>query len=147
MTAKVESIRRSSKRKLSMVQIMALHEIMRTGLNGYDQIVEGKVVRIPFTLGTTNLKIARNQNRLTPLVESFNAARNKLIMELSNGTGQLKPSDDPAVLRRFAEAQQEWAAVEEEVDLLSFTEAELNLEINPISPNVLAVLDETGLIA
>ena len=130
---------------LTLPNIIALYDALRA-LDGYEQVVEGRAVRVPFMFGAANFKIARNLNKLAAFVTSFNEARNKLIMELSGGAPSIDISTDPSAARRFMQASAQWETMTEELDLIPLTEDELNLRINPITPGVLAVLDAAGLI-
>lgn len=136
--------------KLTIARVISLHQALKSGLDGYDQVIREngteRVVRVPYTLGAANLKAARNCNRLETHVKDFQDACNKLINELSNGKGMISPADNPEDVIKFISAKNNWESSEVAVDLIPFTEAELRLDINPIPPSVLATLDDAGLI-
>lgn len=117
-----------------------------------DSYADGGDKRIPYKYdGATRLALAGLRRRLRAVQEDYTEARNNLIMELSNGTGELPtvPTNGAdreerarAIAQHVALAvrEREMLAAEVELELEPLTAAALKLDDNPIPPGVLDML-------
>jgi hypothetical protein len=85
------------------------------------------------------LRIAAARRQLRAAVEDYNEARNGVIMELSEGAGQLSP-DDRAKQVAFAERDRQLLAAEITLDVEPIQSMMLKLDDNPIPPSTLDLL-------
>lgn len=101
--------------------------------------------------GNTRLRIAIARRKLRAVQEDYNEARNKALLEISDGAGEL-PS--PAGLegterkqllllhRKFAERERELLAAQVDVAIDPLTAEMLNLDENPIPAAVIDMLGD-----
>lgn len=115
-----------------------------SALDGYDRVIkEGggeKAVRDSYKLGTARLTVARNIRALREVVGDFQRAQNALIIEESGGTGTVDQKTNPEGAARVAVEIQKMIETEHEIALLTISEPDLKLDVNPIPPSVLASL-------
>lgn len=113
-----------------------------SALDGYDRVIkEGgneKSVRDSYKLGPARMAVARNIRALREVVEDFQRAQNALIIEESGGTGSVDQKTNPEGAARVAVEIQKMVDTEHEISLISISEADLKLDVNPIPPSVLA---------
>jgi hypothetical protein len=102
--------------------------------------------------GATRLKLAMARRRLRELYEDYVESRNKLLLEVTAGVGELPGLDKPlengidragAVQQhvRFAQAERKMLLADIEIDLNPIGSDSLDLDHNPIP---VAVLDLLG---
>lgn len=114
-------------------------------LDGYQKIIRAgdqeTAVRVPYSFSSgTLLALAKNTDRLKPVVTAFDTARTRLILDLSAGTGKL---EDPEAQAKFLKELNEMLKAPQDVDLVKIRDAELGLgapKNNPIPPSVISQL-------
>jgi hypothetical protein len=110
-------------------------------LDGYTKVVKDggldKAVTVPYEF-TANVRfsIAKNIAALGPVLRTFESSRKALIKQFSDGGNEV-PADAMAA---FSEAPSELLDRDEEVSSAELSQADLNLERNPIPPSVIAGL-------
>ena len=102
--------------------------------------------------GATRLKLAMARRRLRELYEDYVESRNKLLMDITKGKGELPGLDKPlengmdrqdAVQQHimFAQAERKMLVADIEIDIFPIPAASLDLDNNPVP---VAVLDLLG---
>ena len=102
--------------------------------------------------GATRLKLAMTRRRLRELYEDYVESRNKLLMDITKGVGELQGLDKPlengmdraeAVQQHinFAVAESKMLIADIEIDINPIPSSSLDLDNNPIP---VAVLDLLG---
>lgn len=137
--------------RLTTGAIHSLFIVFSQGLDSCEEVVpdaQGKprVTQKMFSLGALRLTIAVNANKLKPIVQSFEEARNALLMELSGGKGEINQTADPAAFAKYQDALQSMTSAEHEIDLKALSKAALKLDLNPITIQALMILEENGLL-
>jgi len=122
------------------------------GLMELDGYLDGADKRVPYKFnGATRMAIARMRRQLRALQEDYSEARNAALVEITNGSGELKSLNGPfesreerdhtrAAIFEFARRDRELLNAPVDLDLASITVAQLALDDNPIPPSVLDVL-------
>jgi hypothetical protein len=127
---------------------------MYSAIQALDQGYKGDAdATLPFKYdGATRLKLAMARRRLRELYEDYVDSRNKLLMDITQGVGELPGLDKPlpngqdradAVQQhiRFAQAERKMLVANIEIDINPISSASLDLDNNPIP---VAVLDLLG---
>lgn len=103
--------------------------------------------------GATRLRLAMARRRLRELYEDYIESRNKLLMEITAGIGELPGLDKPsengidradAVQQhiKFAQAERKMLVADIEIDINPITSENLDLDNNPIPVGVLDLLGD-----
>lgn len=101
--------------------------------------------------GPTRLLLARARRRLREIEEDYRTARNALLLEVTEGTGELpvlnghfaNPEDRRkavTVNMAFVDADRKLLEAETELDIRPVSAAQLNLDANPIPVTVLDLM-------
>lgn len=130
---------------LTVAQIRDLF-IGLSGLDGYARVVKDgereQVVRMPYSFsGGTLLALAKNTDSLKPVVQQFDSARSRLLLQLSGGTGKL--TDGTSEHADYLVQLNAMLEKEQTIDLVKIKDEELGLmppKSNPIPPSVLSQL-------
>lgn len=134
--------------KLSMEKMIAAR-VALVALDGYDKIVKDgekeRAVRELYKLGGgLRLLIAKNINALAKEIETFQRARNELVLECANGEEKVPPEKRAGFIRE----ERALLDVEYDLEIVPIKSNELKLDQNPIPASVLAdlgpLLDEKG---
>jgi hypothetical protein len=124
---------------------------MTNELDGYDDVANDsngkpKAIRRMFELGALRLDIALNSNKLKPIVQGLEDARNALITELSGGGKELTVADNPTGFARLESEVRKMLLAEHDVDLKQMKRSSLKLDVNPIAVQALMILEDSGLL-
>lgn len=116
-------------------------------LDGRDVVVGAgtpaeRIVRLPYEFGSGKLRIdiARDITALTTAQKDAQAAQQKILLEISKGTGEIKPGT-----LELVEYNKQMSQLTERpcrADLVHITAAELKLDKNEIPSSVLTSLDK-----
>jgi hypothetical protein len=94
--------------------------------------------------GDTRLRIAIARRKLRALSEDYTQARNNLLLEITEGTGELPPPGNDRRLAKkhleFMQREKELLEAEVEIDIEPLPSAAFKLDENPIPPSVLDML-------
>lgn len=127
--------------KLTCSQILAARAGL-DGLDGYERVIRDgnreRAVLISYQFGAgLRLALARNKNKLQTDCEVFSAKRNRLVAELSAGGAQVPPER----MAEFSTRERELQKQAVEVDVAAISIGELQLDQNPITVSVLALIE------
>lgn len=112
-----------------------------SSLDGYFKLIqEGtqeKSIKVNYKLsGKFRVLVGRNLNNLKTQIEIYQKARNDLIMEFSNNTGEVKGES----IGVFQKENTKMLEEEIEIKLIKFKLEQLDLDNNPIPPSVISNL-------
>lgn len=134
--------------KLKISQINQLKEAI-SSLEGTPRVVKivtdgvssEKIITEPFKFGgKIRWNLSKNLSILTHKMEGFNKVRNDLLMEISEGAGLIKADDHERKIK-FNQQLEEIINSEEDVSgILKLSEADLNLDENPIPLSAIVAL-------
>ena len=112
----------------------------------YTQLIKGedgkdKTVTLPYKFsGKGRWNLTKSLNLLQALNDDFIATRDRLIKEVSNGTGSIDQNDSVRI-REFSQKLEEVLAQEVDASgILKVKVSDLNLDENPIPVAVLSLL-------
>lgn len=126
--------------KLSMEKMISARAALMA-LDGYDKIIKDgereRAVRELYKLGGgLRLLIAKNVNLLDKEIDTFQRARNALVLECASGQEKVPPEK----MASFIKQERELLDAETEIDVVPIKSDELKLDQNPIPASVLAQL-------
>ncbi len=135
----------ATNRTLTVRDIITLHGAL-SSLDGYAHIIKGedgkdKSITVPYKFtGKVRWNIAKALTITKTYTDNYTKTRDAAINEISGGVGSIKEGDTEKIGRLNMELSSLLEVKEEVVGLLSFTQADLNLDDNPIPVSVLTAL-------
>lgn len=136
--------------KLKVQKLQELNAAVQT-LEGRDEVHEIKgekvVVKKPFEFtGKVRWNIAKNLACLSRELQGFEKVRDDIIRKVGNG--ESIDRNDAEKVAEFEKLMLEVLQTDNEVNgVLTLSEADLNLEVNPILNEAVKIFIETGLVA
>lgn len=116
-------------------------------LDGTPTIVKGengteKTVTVPYQFsGKVRWNLVKNTAFVKRISEDFSATRDKIINDVSGGTGRIEPTDEAAIKTLNDKIAEVFASEEDTKGLLVLPLEGLNLDTNQIPLAVLAALE------
>lgn len=135
--------------KMTLKQALEMYGAIQTLDQGYKDGEKTEQFKYD---GATRIKLAMARRRLRELYEDYVDSRNKLLMDITNGVGELPGLDKPlengmdragAVQQhiQFAQAERKMLLADIEIDINAIPAASFDLDNNPIP---VAVIDLLG---
>lgn len=135
--------------KMTLKQALEMYGAIQTLDQGYKDGEKQEQFKYD---GATRIKLAMARRRLRELYEDYVDSRNKLLMDITNGIGELPGLDKPlengmdradAVQQhiKFAQAERKMLLADIEIDINAIPAASFDLDNNPIP---VAVIDLLG---